>query len=96
MTWRAIGGVALNQQDGIRVTRHGRDTLRYDEGPRYLEFTLESNHPLVSIYVDETHAWAPAGEPFTSDERVVVEQQLLGALRALGYSEIDLGREPRR
>lgn len=91
--WRVDGGLAFNDEAGIRVTHKGRDTLRYEEKQRHLDLTIESNYPGASIYTSETHTWTPTGEPFTPEERAVVETQLRAALRAQGYSQIDFGRD---
>jgi hypothetical protein len=48
VTWQVVGGTAFNETDGVRVTRHGRNTVRYDVKGRYLDLTLESNHPEAS------------------------------------------------
>jgi hypothetical protein len=74
--WQVTGGIAFNPKTDIRLSRRGYSTLRYEERGRFLDLTLESNHPLVSVYLDEVNVRAPTGEPFTTAERAIVKAQL--------------------
>lgn len=78
---------------GICIRRMGRDVLRYEAGSRYIDFTFEFGYIGASVYTREVRAWLPNGEPFTADDREIIEQHLRDALHLNGYADVDFGNQ---
>jgi hypothetical protein len=83
MAWRVINYGTAENDDGVRVERSGFRALKYVRANRRLTIDVEAGINDLGIYALSIDHWDEDGGLITEQERAIILDDVMDALRAL-------------
>jgi hypothetical protein len=83
MTWRKLNYGTAENERGVRVTRTGFKSLKYERDGQELRLDVEPGDKDLGVYARSITKWLPSGEIVPSEERARIITDIEGALTTL-------------
>lgn len=83
MAWRKVNCGCAEDERGVRVTRTGYKSMKYERDGQELRLDVEEGEKDLGVYALSITRWRPSGEVVTVDERARIIKDVEDALRTL-------------